>query len=163
MKTAIALSIAYVLGPGHPLGLLAGLPLRSLGMAAAALIGITAFGFWPAHTIGRRRVLAFVGPLFAIMLAGKLALWLSAPAYGLPASYFANGRFLGKAERSTEFPFDSGTRRDRDSRRALDHIRLSRARGTRVEASRDRPFDACACRRRSIGGYPEVSPATCRA
>jgi hypothetical protein len=95
----IAVVVAYLLLPGHPRGLLRGVPLDTLDLGALLVLGIGLFGF--GRPLGWRwlRLIALVA---LALLAIKLLLWWSAPSYGLAASYFARSRPTGPIERSTE-------------------------------------------------------------
>jgi len=92
--------VVYVLLSGHPLSLLRGIPLDALGLGVLLGLGCVLFG------LGLPRFRTFTKPLallMVVLVAIKLALWWSAPAYGFAASYVAQGRFTGPVERSTEF------------------------------------------------------------
>ena len=84
--------------PGHPLSFVGGLPWGPLALGCAVVLGLGVFAAWPLPA-GR-----WVAPIFlaALVLAAvKLALALSAPRYGLEASYYANDRFANDVEGST--------------------------------------------------------------
>src|SRR5690242_10772256 len=111
---------AYVLLPGHPHGLLRGVPLDWLGVAAL-VVGCVAFAMTsprdplsgaergsrlPDSSSPRRRGGRGVRSILAgllTLLALKLVLWYVAPPYGLAASYYPRARISGEIERSTEF------------------------------------------------------------
>jgi hypothetical protein len=88
----------YLLMPGHPLGLLRGVSLDWLGVAALFGAGTLLWGFGLPHW---RRSSLLAGLVLAL-IAAKLVLWLAAPTYGLAASYYARARLAGTPERSTE-------------------------------------------------------------
>src|SRR3954452_24343374 len=91
----IAAVAAYLLLPGHPLGLLHGVPLDALGLGALLGFGIGLFGFGLPRGGRGLRLLA----LLALALqAIKLVLWWTAPDYGLAASYYARSRPTGQIE-----------------------------------------------------------------
>jgi dolichyl-phosphate-mannose-protein mannosyltransferase/PA14 domain-containing protein len=114
VRAGLLLALAYLLAPGHPLTWLTGVPLNPLSLAGTVLLGLAAFAFWPLNDRpGSRIVRGGVG-LLAAMLAVKLLLAAAALPHGLPGWYYANGRFQGAHERSTEFPRESATRRDRE-------------------------------------------------
>ena len=48
--------------------------------------------------------------LLLLLVAAKLLLWYSAPAYGLAASYYPRARISGAPERSTEYRATTFTR-----------------------------------------------------
>ena len=137
MRLAAAAALAYLLAPGHPLGWLTGIPLRPLSLACVVIVGVLVFAFWPSpdaapspaprEPLGKvglvGRALAGLGSgrigrpyvlALGAMVIAKALLSLSAPAHGLPGWYYANGRFQGAPERSTEFPREAATRRDRE-------------------------------------------------
>jgi hypothetical protein len=107
---AVAVGL-YVLAPGHPLGLLRGVPLDWLGVLALALLGCALYAFGaPGWGWGLRAKLAL--GLTGLLLGAKALLWLVAPEYGLAASYYPRARISGPPERSTEYPSASYTRRE---------------------------------------------------
>src|SRR5262249_5258134 len=95
--------------PGHPLGLLPGVPLDWLGLTVLVMLGCVVFGGGPtpqplrgAADICAAQPLG--GGAFLLFLIGlKLALWYLAPSYGLAASYYPRARISGTPERSTEY------------------------------------------------------------
>src|SRR5215212_2753149 len=110
----------YVLMPGHPHGLLRGVPLDWLGVAALVVLGCLVFGFDRTLRAGamnrapteRSAVGArFIAPaqvrratlVLLFLLAAKLVLWYLAPTFGLAASYYPRARIGGTPERSTEY------------------------------------------------------------
>src|SRR5689334_13585376 len=103
----VAAVTAYLLLPGHPLGLLKGVPLDPLGLGALLGLGAGLFGFGLPRG---RRALRPVTMVALVLLAVKLLLWWSAPAYGLAASYYARSRPTGQIERSTEVHSTAYTR-----------------------------------------------------
>ena len=107
-------ALAYVLAPGHPLAWLTGIPLRPLSLASAVLVCVSVFAFWPLASRLPTRALVVFTVLFAAFTTVKVTLALVAPQYGLPGWYYANGRFQGAHERSSEFPRETATRRDRE-------------------------------------------------
>ena len=105
----------YVLLPGHPLGLLRGVPLDWLGVAALALLGCLVYGFGlplagRSRSEAEMRLLRRVAVLAVLLVAGKVLLWLAAPEYGLAASYYPRARISGTPERSTEHASAAYTR-----------------------------------------------------
>ncbi|MCC6179207.1 MAG: glycosyltransferase family 39 protein [Chloroflexi bacterium] len=96
----VVLTFAYVLAPGHPLGLLTGLPLGPASLAAVVGLGALLFGLGPPPR-GRLATLGVLA-LFLLVTAKLLLAW-SAPAYGLAASYYSRARASGSIERSTEY------------------------------------------------------------
>jgi hypothetical protein len=112
VRALLALAVVYVLAPGHPLALLPGIPLKPLGLSAVVAIGLLWFGFGDRRIHGRKRVATGLSAVLGLLLFAKLGCWSLAPDYGLPGWYFANGRFQGAPERSSEFPRASYTRRD---------------------------------------------------
>lgn len=113
MRLSVALAIVYLLAPGHPLSLLPGVPLNPLGLSAVIGIGLVCFGFWPRNPDARaRRTVSIVTVTFGALIFAKIALWVATPSYGLPAWYFASGRFQGEPERSSQYPRAPFTRLD---------------------------------------------------
>ena len=120
MRAGVVGAIVYLLLPGHPLGWLTGVPLRPLSLASAVLVGLLAFAFWPPAARGEpgrahamRPYIRAFGLLLGALIVVKLILAWLAPDYGLPGWYFANSRFQGAPERSSEFRAELATRRDR--------------------------------------------------
>jgi Dolichyl-phosphate-mannose-protein mannosyltransferase/PA14 domain len=134
-----AAALVYLLVPGHPLSWLPGLPLGPLGLASALLVGLLLFAFWPlparraacpdaaretllprcqvgigATPARGQRGAGATGVALGALVVAKLFLGWFAPQYGLPAWYYPNSRFQGEPERSTDFPRESATRRDRE-------------------------------------------------
>ncbi|MBA2447724.1 MAG: hypothetical protein H0V51_06830, partial [Chloroflexi bacterium] len=137
MRLASVAALAYLLAPGHPLGWLTGIPLGPLSLACVVIVGVLVFAFWPSREGGASRLMGasveeagLLGRALAClerahaarpyvvalgaMIVAKVLLGLLAPAHGLPGWYYANGRFQGAPERSTEFPREAATRRDRE-------------------------------------------------
>ena len=108
-----AIAVTYLLVPGHQRSWLPGLPLGPLALAALVVLGIALFGCWPAPDSRSTRLARAALPLLAALTALKLLLGLLGPDYGLDAWYYANSRFQGPHERSTDFPGLAATRRDR--------------------------------------------------
>ena len=67
-----------------------------------------------AGSIRGNHVARATGTAIGVVLAAKLVLGWLAPEYGLPAWYYPNSRFQGAPERSTDFPREAATRRDRE-------------------------------------------------
>ena len=111
---ALAIGL-YVLLPGHPLGLLRGVPLDWLGVLVLMALGCLLFGFG-LPVAGDSRSEAETGLLrkvalgAGVLVAARLLLWLAAPEYGLAASYYPRARISGTAERSTQYPQAAYTR-----------------------------------------------------
>src|SRR5207248_5315898 len=78
----VAAVATYLMLPGHPLGLLRGVPLDALGLGALLGLGIGLFGLGLPRGW---RALRAITLLALALLAIKLALWWSAPSYGLAA------------------------------------------------------------------------------
>jgi hypothetical protein len=92
--------LLYLVAPGHPLGLLTGLPLGMVSLAAVGVLACALFGLGLPPPSRRAAVLA------GIVLAAttlKVLLWSVAPTYGLAATYYARARLTGAPERSTDF------------------------------------------------------------
>jgi hypothetical protein len=105
-----ALALLYLAAPGHPLGLLRGIPLDTWGLAAFGTVAIAWFGFGrPAPG----RITTVLCGVVCALIAVKVVLWTAAPSYGLAASYYARARFGGEPERSTEHRGNAFTRIDR--------------------------------------------------
>ncbi|MCC6177258.1 MAG: glycosyltransferase family 39 protein [Chloroflexi bacterium] len=102
----------YLLVPGHPLSWLDGVPLRPLALAVLLGGGTLLVALAPAG--GRLRFGRSLVGLLVILTVLKVALGMAAPSYGLPGWYYANTRFQGSPERSTEFRGESWTRRERE-------------------------------------------------
>ncbi|MCC7368455.1 MAG: glycosyltransferase family 39 protein [Chloroflexi bacterium] len=115
----LALSMgSYVLLPGHPLALSRGLPLDWLGVSLLAALGCLLFAFGlPTGGLARvesvNRLLRTIAAAALVLLALKLLLWVSAPEYGLAASYYPRARLSGAPERSTQHPTAAYTRLER--------------------------------------------------
>ena len=93
------LCFAYLAAPGHPLAVLRGIPLDPWGLTLAGGLAIAFFGFGLPRP---GRIAAGLLSLLTLLLMAKVALWSSAPTYGLAASYFSRARIGGVPERSTE-------------------------------------------------------------
>ena len=104
---AVLAVVAYLLLPGHPLGLLHGIPLDALSLGALLGLGCVLYGFGLPRGW---RSLRWPASLAVLLVAVKLALWWTAPTYGLAASYYARLRPTGSTERSTEFRSSAFTR-----------------------------------------------------
>lgn len=99
----------FLLLPGHPLSLIGGLAWRPLALGWVVLLGMGVFAAWPLPRSRWTRPLLIAG----LVLAGlKLGLALSAPRYGLEASYYANDKFGNEPEGSTLLPGVGYTRID---------------------------------------------------
>ncbi len=110
----VAAALAYLLAPGHELGWLTGVPLRPLSLAAVIVLGVVVFACWPeagSGRTGRAPVLVFALVGLVLLKLGLTQLGLN---YGLPGWYYANGRFEGTPERSSDFRSEAATRRDRE-------------------------------------------------
>jgi hypothetical protein len=108
---APVLVLAYLLLPGHPLGLLTGLPLGPVGLAVLVLFGLVIFAAWPlAGRAGGSRLAWFLCTLCLL----KAGIALVAPSYGLAGSYYARPGASAPPEWSSEFPHAPGTRLDRE-------------------------------------------------
>jgi len=104
-----ALCLTYLLAPGHPLSLLRGVPLDYVGLILFAGLGIALYGLGFPRNGRWTAILAVVG---VSLVFAKLALWSSAPDYGLAASYYSRNRIGGPPERSTVFRAAAFTRLD---------------------------------------------------
>jgi hypothetical protein len=121
--------VAYVLVPGHPHGLLRGVPLDWIGLAALVLVGCVAYAgpTSPPNPLSgaERGSMEAVSPsparrggwgvrsllvVLTVLLIGKVLLWYLAPTYGLAASYYPRARISSTPERSTDFPGAQFTR-----------------------------------------------------
>lgn len=135
---AVAVPLIYLFLPGHPFGWLRGLPLNPFGLTLLVFFGLVLFAAWPLcwndyraeNSVGefrapssafrvssgmghlRRGMLRPMGLIVAVLCAGKLAVAIAAPAYGLQASYYAKPGSSDPFERSTEFPGLTATRLD---------------------------------------------------
>ena len=114
-------AVAYLVLPGHPLGWLSGLPWGPVSLAVGLAIGVAVFGLWPVGpaqpvhpappAAGRRVAWAILGTL--VVLGGaKAVVGALALPHGLPAWYYANSRFAGEHEGSTDYPNAPWTRQD---------------------------------------------------
>jgi hypothetical protein len=101
----LLLVAAYVLAPGHPDAVLAGVPIGQTGIAV--LVALTLLGC--IRTTAPPRL----GPAaVALLIALKLVLSAAVPPTGWLADYFANDSWAGPRERSVDFPGLEGTRID---------------------------------------------------
>lgn len=106
---ALASLAFFLFLPGHPLSHLGGLPWGPLALVCGVLLALGTFAAWPLE---RKPWCAKIW-LAVFVLAGlKLLLALTAPRYGLEASYYDNERFGGTPERSTASPGTPFTRID---------------------------------------------------
>jgi hypothetical protein len=101
--------LLFLLLPGHPLSFVGGLPWGPPALGCAVVLGLTVFAAWPLPGGRWHRWLALATLLLA---AAKVGLALTAPRYGLEASYFANDRFHNVPESSTVAPGTPYTRLD---------------------------------------------------
>ncbi len=99
-------ALTYVLVPGHPLGVFAGIPLTIASVALALALAVWAIGVPGSPPRVRAAVLGI-----AALAAARLAVAMMAPAYGLVAEYRAGGA-EAPVERSTEWLSGPGTRVD---------------------------------------------------
>ena len=103
------LALLYLLLPGHPLGLLAGLPMSGFALGLGLVITLVAWcGCLPRGRIARRAGLAL-----SLAAAAKLLLAAAALPYGLTAAYTIGADPNQTPERSTEWRVDGATRVDR--------------------------------------------------
>src|SRR6266542_3360568 len=101
------LPLLYLLLPGHPFGLLPGLPLGELGLALGLALGLCAWcGGRPSGVFRRWLVVTLVATVVLKVLLGSLAL-----PYGLTATYLAGA---GQPERSTEWRLEGASRVDKN-------------------------------------------------
>jgi hypothetical protein len=114
VRPLAGLAVLYLLLPGHPIGLLTGVPLKPLSLTCLVVLACLALAFWPGLPLRGSRVLRAAALVMGGLIVLKVGLALLAPAYGLPGRYFANSRYQNDAERSTDFPSESVTRRDRE-------------------------------------------------
>ncbi len=109
-----ALVFAYVFVTGHPLSLLPGVPLGPLSLTVVIVWAVTLFGFHSVASAHGSKVAHLLAPVLLGMLLAKILLSSLAHDVGLDAWYYANSRFQGTHERSTDFPGLAATRRDRE-------------------------------------------------
>jgi hypothetical protein len=101
--------LVFLLVPGHALSFVGGLPWGPLALGCAVVLCVGLFAAWPLPS--RRGLGAIVSVALALALL-KAFLALTAPRYGMEASYYTNDRFNGSAERSTVTPGAPYTRID---------------------------------------------------
>ncbi|MFN8523815.1 MAG: glycosyltransferase family 39 protein [Chloroflexota bacterium] len=107
-RIALAAALAgYALLPGHPGGLLRGIPLGPWGVGFLLGQAVAAYALWPTPRV---RWPAACGAALVIACIVKLVLWALAPEYGLAATYWGRSRATGSIERSTEYPGRAYTR-----------------------------------------------------
>src|SRR6266516_1404177 len=103
------LALLYLLLPGHPLGLLPGLPLGDFSLGLGLVIALSAWcGCLPRGRITRR-----AGAALSLAAAAKLLLAAAALPYGLTAAYTIGADPNQTPERSTDWRIDGATRVDR--------------------------------------------------
>jgi hypothetical protein len=104
-----AFFLLFLLLPGHPLSLVRGLPWGPLALGCVVALGIGLYAAWPLRG---SRWLQPIALVVLVLATAKLVLAITAPQYGLQASYYANERLRGEPERSSAFRGTPYTRLD---------------------------------------------------
>jgi len=110
MRVFVFVAALYLIAPGHPDVLLAGLPLGQTGtVLLVLLVGAWLWTRGVAVTVPRPLLTALVAAAIAV----KVLLALLAPPSGWSASYYANDQFTPPVQPSLDFPRLEATRIDR--------------------------------------------------
>src|SRR2546426_12371117 len=107
---AFASLLLYLALPGHPFSLVGGLPWAPLALGCVVVLASGLFAAWPLPDGNWWVRIALVALTLSVL---KVSLALSAPRYGLEASYYANDQYRGLPESSTVAPRIPYTRVDR--------------------------------------------------
>ena len=93
--------LLYLVTPGHPASPVGGLPWGPLALGAVTALACGVAAAWP---LSANRWLRHLTIATLLLVGLKLTLALTAPRYGLQASYYANEGFDDAPERSTVTP-----------------------------------------------------------